>query len=86
MFASARVMLSGHDLALWVPKESVITQSGTSRIFLVSGDHVEERIVVVGEFREGMVEVVEVRGQLKAGDRVVVKNVDKLVDGAPVEG
>jgi multidrug efflux pump subunit AcrA (membrane-fusion protein) len=83
MFAQARVMLNAHDLALWVPREAVLTLSGTSKVFLVSGSHVEERIVVVGDNKDGLVEV---RGQLKVGDRVVTKNVDKLVDGAPVEG
>ncbi|MBI5496776.1 MAG: efflux RND transporter periplasmic adaptor subunit [Deltaproteobacteria bacterium] len=83
MFATAKTLLPARDLALFVPREAVITQSGTSRVFVVRGDHVEERIVVLGEARDT---AVEVRGPLKPGDRVVVKNVDKLVDGAPVEG
>jgi len=83
MFASARVILPARDVATFVPRGAVLTQAGVSKVFVLHGSKVEERIVVVGEPRE---DTVEVRGDLKAGDRVVTKDVDKLTDGAPVDG
>ncbi|MEW5854905.1 MAG: efflux RND transporter periplasmic adaptor subunit [Myxococcota bacterium] len=83
MFATARIMLPGTEEALWVPRTALSTTGGASRVFLHRGNHVEERIVVVGASRD---ELVEIRGDLKPGDRVVIKDVDQLTDGAPVEG
>lgn len=83
MFASARVILPGMDVGMFVPRSAVLTQAGVSKVYLMNGNHVEERIVVIGEARE---DTIEVRGELKPGDRVVTKDVDKLTDGAPVEG
>lgn len=83
MFVAAHVVLAGREVALFVPRAAVLSQSGVSKVFVVNGDHVEERIVTLGERRQ---DSVEIRGEVKAGDKVVTKNVDKLTDGAPVEG
>jgi multidrug efflux pump subunit AcrA (membrane-fusion protein) len=64
-----------------VPTTAVQTSAGTSRVFVVSGDHVDERIVTTG----GTVgDHVEITKGLKAGERVATTNVVQLVDGAKV--
>ena len=55
--------------------------SGTSRVYVVTGDHVEERIVTTGETVGDRVEITK---GLKAGERVATKNVAQLADGTKV--
>ena len=57
--------------------------SGTSRVFVVAGDHVEERIVTTGQTIDALVEIVT---GLKSGERVATENVTQLVDGVKGEG
>jgi multidrug efflux pump subunit AcrA (membrane-fusion protein) len=63
-----------------VPAAAVRTVSGTSRVFVISGDRAEERIVTVGQAVDDL--LVEISTGLKAGEHVATSNVDKLVDGA----
>jgi hypothetical protein len=64
-----------------VPASAIQTTGGTSRVFIVNGDHVEERIVTVGQTVDAQVEV---SSGLKAGERVATTNVAQLTDGAKV--
>jgi multidrug efflux pump subunit AcrA (membrane-fusion protein) len=64
-----------------VPASAVQTTAGTSRVFIVNGDHVEERIVTVGQTVDSNVEI---SNGLKAGERVATTNVAQLTDGAKV--
>ena len=64
--------------AVLVPAAAVRTVSGTSRVFVVAGDHAEERIVTTGQKIEALVEITT---GLKSGERVATENVTQLVDG-----
>ena len=64
-----------------VPATAVQASAGTSRVYVVSGDHIEERIVTTGETVGDQVEITK---GLKAGERVATKNVAQLTDGAKV--
>ena len=55
--------------------------SGTARVFLISGDRVEERIVMTGQTVGDRVEIVS---GVKAGERVAASGIDQLVDGVKV--
>jgi len=81
LFATARIEQPNRTPAVVVPASSVRTTAGTSRVYVVSGDHVEERIVTVGETLETMVEI---SNGLKAGERVATQNVAQLADGTKV--
>jgi multidrug efflux pump subunit AcrA (membrane-fusion protein) len=59
----------------------VQTTAGTSRVYVVTGDHVEERIVTTGET---VGDLVEISNGLKAGERVATKSVAQLADGIKV--
>ena len=55
-----------------MPSSAVETVAGTSRVYVVTGDHVEERIVTTGE---PVGDLIEITKGLKAGERVATKNV-----------
>ena len=57
------------------------TTAGTSRVFVVNGSQVEERLVTVGQAVDQLVEIT--RG-LKPGEKVATTNVAQLVDGQKV--
>ncbi len=81
-FARGAVELTGEPLrALTVPQKSLLPIAGGSRLFVRSGDKVEERLVTTGQIQGDRIEV---RGQLAAGDEVAVENLENLSDGAPI--
>jgi membrane fusion protein, multidrug efflux system len=81
LFATALIEVPDKTPGVVVPTAAVQTAGGTSRVFVVSGDHVEERIVTVGQTVDA---IVEVTNGLKAGERVATQNVSQLFDGAKV--
>ncbi len=81
MFATARLERSGKEMAVLVPQSAVRLVSGTARVFVVTGDHVEERVVATGQTLDPLVEIVS---GLKSGERVATANVGQLVDGVKV--
>jgi RND family efflux transporter MFP subunit len=81
LFATARIEQPARTPGVLVPAAAVHTASGTSRVFVVNGDHVEERIVTTGQ---PVGDLVEITKGLKAGERVATKNVAQLVDGTKV--
>jgi membrane fusion protein (multidrug efflux system) len=82
MFATARVAL-GETPAPVVPKSAIRVDGNLHRIFVVVDDRVEERLVKVGEEREG---VVEIETGVRTGERVVDPIRAEIHDGARVAG
>jgi len=82
LFATARIERAERTWAVLVPKQAVQITSGTSRVFVVAGDHVEDRIVTTGDT---VGELIEVTTGLKSGERVATKNVGQLADGTKVQ-
>jgi RND family efflux transporter MFP subunit len=82
LFATARIELRDRSRGVVVPATAVQTSSGTSRVFVVNGDKVEERIVTIGQ---ALGERVEISSGLKAGERVATTNVGQLADGMKVQ-
>ena len=80
-FATARIEQASQRPAVLVPAAAVRTVSGTSRVYVTSGDRAEERIVTLGQPVDGLVEI---STGLKAGEQVATNNVEALVDGAPI--
>jgi multidrug efflux pump subunit AcrA (membrane-fusion protein) len=66
-----------------VPATAVQTLGGTSRVFVVAGDAVEERLVTVGQAVDTMIEVTT---GLKAGEKVASNNLGQLTDGLRISG
>jgi RND family efflux transporter MFP subunit len=82
LFATARLEQPARSPGILVPTPAVQTSSGTSRVFVLNGDHVDERIVTMGQT---VGELVEITNGLKAGERVATTNVAKLADGTKVK-
>jgi membrane fusion protein (multidrug efflux system) len=81
LFATARIEQPARTPGVLVPATAVQTAAGTGRVYVVNGDHVEERIVTTGETVGDLLEIVK---GLKAGERVATKNVAQLADGIKV--
>ena len=82
LFATARIQQPTPTQAVLVPAAAVRTAGGTSRVFVVNGDHVDERVVTVGQTLDTLVEITN---GLKAGERVATANVAQLADGTKVK-
>ncbi len=80
-FATARIEQASERPAVLVPAAAVRTVSGTSRVFVISGDRAEERIVTLGQSVDALIEIAT---GLKSGENVATSNVDTLVDGAQI--
>jgi len=80
-FATARIEQGSDRPGILVPKAAVRTVSGTSRVYVISGERAEERIVTIGQSADDLVEITT---GLKAGESVATSNVEKLSDGSHV--
>lgn len=80
-FATARIAQAEPAPALLVPAAAVRSVSGTARVFVVTGERVEERVVMVGQT---VGEKIEITGGLAAGERVATTGVASLADGVRV--
>lgn len=81
LFVTARIEQGDPTPGVLVSASAVRTAAGTSRVFVVVDDHVEERIVTTGQ---AVGSKVEVTSGVAASDVVVVGDVARLTDGAPV--
>jgi membrane fusion protein (multidrug efflux system) len=81
LFATARIEQPARTPGVVVPATAVQTSGGTSRVYVVTGDHVEERVVTIGTTVDSLVEITN---GVKAGDRVATANVAQLADGVKV--
>lgn len=83
LFATARIEQPAKTPGVLVPTAAVQTLGGTSRVFVVNGTAVEERLVTVGQTLDTMVEVTT---GLKTGEKVATTNIGQLVDGLKIAG
>ncbi len=81
LFATARIEQPARTPGVLVPAAAVQTTAGTSRVFVVNGDHVDERLVTIGQ---PLGDLIEITNGVKAGERVATKNVAQLADGSKV--
>jgi RND family efflux transporter MFP subunit len=80
-FATALIEQANRSPGILAPAAAVRTIAGTSRVFVVSGDKVEERIVTVGQ---PVGDLIEITSGLEAGEKVATSNVATLADGIRV--
>jgi RND family efflux transporter MFP subunit len=81
LFATAKVQQSKPTPAILVPATAVRASAGASRVYVVKGDYVEERVVTVGQSVD---QSVEVTSGLAVGERVATANINQLTDGSPI--
>ena len=80
-FATALIEQANRSPGVLTPATAIRTVAGTSRVFVVSGDKAEERIVTIGQ---PVGDLVEITSGLKAGEKVATSSVAQLADGARV--
>jgi RND family efflux transporter MFP subunit len=81
MYADVNVPLPSHDSTLIVPKTAVVTS--TEKVFVVKvNNHHAQWVLVQKGFQSG--DKMEVYGDLKAGDKVVINATDEIRDGQQV--
>ena len=81
LFATARIALGTERAAVTIPARAVLSEAGTSRVFVVSNGRVQTRVVTVLE-RAGDDVVIE-RG-IAPGERLATDNLPRLGDGVAV--
>ncbi len=81
LFVTAAIQQAGHDRALCVPTSAVRTLAGSTRVYVIKGDRVEERMVTTGQKVGDATEIVN---GVAEGDQVAQTNVERLVDGGKV--
>lgn len=86
MFAVAQLPLGAKHIARLVPKDSLVLQAGKSFVFVVEGNGNGHKVTSVavkpGSAHEGLIEV---EGNLKPGQLVVVRGNERLADGQTVQ-
>lgn len=81
MFAQVKIVTQEKGKAVLVLKEAVVTRSGQSSVFVVSGDNVQMRSVKLGLAHNG---TIEVASGLEPGEEIVVAGQSELRDGDKV--
>ena len=82
LFATALLQEPSPAPALLAPSSAIETVAGTSRVYVIAGGKVEERIVTLGE-RVG--DRIELATGVKAGETVAANPRGKLTDGTHVQ-
>jgi RND family efflux transporter MFP subunit len=80
-FARVHIESGQEDQVLTLPYSALQYRYGVNRVFVVDNDKLGVRELKVGD---RMGERIEILAGVKAGDRVAVTDVEKLVDGAKV--
>jgi membrane fusion protein (multidrug efflux system) len=80
-FAKGLVLTRKDGAAAFVPAEAVVYFAGITKIFVVAGDKVQERIVKGGARQGAWVEIAD---GVKPGEAIAVSNLSQLFNGAPV--
>ena len=83
MFAKSNLITAKDAPAVMVPRRSVQIIAGLNKVFVIENGRVSERIVKTGATDGDMIEIVE---GVKSGEVVATSNLDKLQDGAVVNG
>jgi multidrug efflux pump subunit AcrA (membrane-fusion protein) len=81
MFATARIHQAAGAPALLVPANAIEVIAGTSRVYVVKNNRIEERIVTTGE---AVGDRVEITSGVAAGESVATDPKGRLADGQTV--
>ena len=78
MFANVRIETGSTERVPSVPSTAVLTEAGVSRVFVVVGKAIEERVVSVREKRS---DELVLEGGVKGGELLATEKLDRLADG-----
>ena len=80
-FATVRILLAESSPAVLVPARAVLTEGGSSRVFVIKNGRVDQRLVQLGQ-TEG--DLIEIRSGVAADEPVATSNLEQLSDGVEV--
>jgi multidrug efflux pump subunit AcrA (membrane-fusion protein) len=80
-FARGSVLTRADTSTVFVPADAVTYVAGLSKVFVVTGGTVRERLVRVGGRQGAWIEIAE---GVRAGEALATSNLPSLFDGAPV--
>jgi RND family efflux transporter MFP subunit len=81
MFCKVQVDIADDVPATFVPSGAVISAAGLDKVFVAENGKAVERVVRIGKRDGDAVEIVE---GVKPGEKVIVDNLERLSNGAPV--
>jgi RND family efflux transporter MFP subunit len=81
MFVEVTMIAERRENVPVVPREALTERGGRKVVFVLDGQKVSKREVVLGL---GDDEIVEIRQGLEEGERIVVRGLETLTDGARV--
>jgi len=83
LYAKVKIPI-GKKTGLFIPRDAVITRGDLSEVFAVGPDGIVTlRFVKTGKGSDGKVEILS---GLSSGEKIIVKGIEKAVDGGKVEG
>jgi len=83
LYAKVKIPI-GKKTGLFIPQDAVITRGDLSEVFAVGPDGIITlRFVKTGKGSDGKVEILS---GLRSGEKIIVKGIEKSVDGGKVEG
>ncbi len=82
MFGRVNIVTATHDNTLVVPRVALLTEDGTSAVYVVAGGRVSRKPVKVGFTGDGRSEILE---GLKVGDQVITLGQNAVREGSLVE-
>jgi RND family efflux transporter MFP subunit len=76
------VPISGTKSTIQIPRDAIVLRAEGNYVFRISGDNTAQKVMV--DVGEGSREWVSVKGDLKEGDSVAIRGVERLQDGQQV--
>ena len=82
MFMNIALQVAARENALLAPEEAIVAEGPRQIAFVVKDGKIERRIVMIGQRLDGKVEVID---GLAVGDVIVVRGVQRVRNGMPVQ-
>lgn len=82
MFMNIALQVASRENAVLAPEEAVVSEGPRQIAFVVKDGKIDRRAVIIGQRQDGKVEIVE---GLKAGEIIVVRGVQRVRNGMPVQ-
>ncbi len=85
MFGTARVLQSGGDKGVFVPRTAIITDPATNSlgVYVIDGDSTRLRTVQIDESTSASEEIRILAG-VSEGEKVAASNTEQLFDGVKI--
>ncbi len=85
-FAKGVIIADDKAEAVFAPEAAIYSSAGVVKVFVIRGASAHEKLVktISRQAASGMPGMIEIIGEVKAGEAVAVSNLHNLYDGAPI--